>query len=139
VIDPSRKWDELSRQMDFSGRRPSDPRIRKAIGYLRENAGTDLDMNRLAEQCGLSRAHFFALFHRCTGVTPNVYLNVLRMETAIDDLSSSTQSLTDISYALGFSAPAHFTRFFRQNLGITPSEYRRVVQLYITDPTQVQI
>ena len=95
-------------------------------------------MNRLAEHCGLSRAHFFALFHRCTGVTPNVYLNVLRMERAIGDLSSRKSSLTDISYDLGFSAPAHFTRFFRQHLGITPSEYRRVVELY-DDRGEVQI
>lgn len=139
VIDPSRSWQELSRQMELSGRRPSDPRIRKAIAYLRENTGAEPDMNRLAEHCGLSRAHFFALFHRCTGVTPNVYLNVLRMETAINDLSAGAHSLTDISYGLGFSAPAHFSRFFKQNLGITPSEYRRVVQLYESDSRQVQI
>jgi AraC-like DNA-binding protein len=130
IIDPDRKWCELSQQMERASRRPSDPRIRKAITYLRENTGIEPDMNRLAEHCGLSRAHFFALFHRCTGVTPNVYFNVLRMEKAIQDLSASGDSLTSISYDLGFSAPPHFTRFFRQHLGITPSEYRRVVELY---------
>jgi AraC-like DNA-binding protein len=138
VIDPDRSWRDLSRQMEIANRRPSDPRIRKAIAWLRENTGAEPDMNRLAEHCGLSRAHFFALFHRCTGVTPNVYLNVLRMERAIGDLSSTKSSLTDISFDLGFSAPAHFTRFFRQHLGITPSEYRRVVELY-DDHGEVQI
>ncbi|PMS35466.1 AraC family transcriptional regulator [Trinickia symbiotica] len=139
VIDPAKNWREMSRQMELANRRPSDPRIRKAIAWLRENTGADPDMNRLAEHCGLSRAHFFALFHRCTGVTPNVYLNVLRMESAIRDLSEGTSSLTDISYDIGFSAPAHFTRFFRQHLGITPSEYRRVVELYDSERGQVQI
>ena len=138
VIDPDRSWADLSRQMEFASRRPSDPRIRRAIAWLRENTGGEPDMNRLAEHCGLSRAHFFALFHRCTGVTPNVYLNVLRMESAIRDLASGKTSLTDISYDLGFSAPAHFTRFFRQHLGITPSQYRRVVELY-DDRGEVQI
>ncbi|MEX3969632.1 helix-turn-helix domain-containing protein [Paraburkholderia caribensis] len=139
VIDPGRTWRELSRRMDFATRRPNDPRIRKAIAWLRENTGGDPDMGRLAEHCGLSRAHFFSLFHRCTGVTPNVYLNVLRMESAIQDLSATSNSMTDISYGLGFSAPAHFTRFFRQQLGITPTEYRKVVQLYEGSPDQVQI
>jgi AraC family transcriptional regulator len=138
VIDPDRSWRDLSRQMEFASRRPSDPRIRKAIAWLRDNTGGEPDMNRLAEHCGLSRAHFFALFHRCTGVTPNVYLNVLRMESAIRDLASGKASLTDISYDLGFSAPGHFTRFFRQHLGITPSEYRRVVELY-DDRGEVEI
>ncbi|MDR3097822.1 MAG: AraC family transcriptional regulator [Paraburkholderia sp.] len=139
VIDPDSKWRELSTQMERASRRPSDPRIRKAIAWLRENTGTEPDMNRLAEHCGLSRAHFFALFHRCTGVTPNVYLNVLRMETAIRDLSVSADSLANISYDLGFSAPSHFTRFFRQHLGITPSEYRRVVELYDAGNGAVEI
>ncbi|NYH25944.1 helix-turn-helix transcriptional regulator [Paraburkholderia bryophila] len=139
VIDPGKSWRELSRQMEVASRRPSDPRIRKAISWLRENTGADPDMNGLAEHCGLSRAHFFALFHRCTGVTPNVYLNVLRMEAAIKDLSSTSNSMTDISYDLGFSAPGHFTRFFRQHLGITPSEYRKVVDIYDPNLDQVEI
>jgi AraC family transcriptional regulator len=138
VIDPDRSWQDLSRQMEIASRRPSDPRIRKAIVWLRENTRGEPDMNRLAEHCGLSRAHFFALFHRCTGVTPNVYLNVLRMESAIRELAAGKTSLTDISYDLGFSAPGHFTRFFRQHQGITPSEYRRVVELY-DDRGEVEI
>ncbi len=139
VVDPSRNWRELSRDMALSIRRPSDPRIRKAIAWLHENSRDDLDMGQIAELCGLSRAHFFSLFYRCTGVTPNVYLNVLRMEKAIVDLSSGHNTLSDISFDLGFSAPAHFTRFFRQHLGIKPSEYRRVVELYALDDDTVEI
>lgn len=139
VIDPGKTWRDLSKQIGSASRRPNDPRVRKAIAWLRDNTGVDPDMNRLAEHCGLSRAHFFTLFHRCTGVTPNVYMNVLRMEAAIRDLSSTNSTMTDISYDLGFSAPAHFTRFFRQNLGITPSEYRKVVNLFDVDAHPVQI
>lgn len=140
VIDPHRNWRDMARQMHLACRRPSDPRVRQAIVYLRANIGADPDMNRVAEHCGLSRAHFFTLFQRCTGVTPNVYMNVLRMEAAIQDLTGSRSSLADISYDIGFSAPSHFTRFFRQHLGITPSEYRRVVELYEPGPNQpVQI
>jgi len=116
-----------------------DHRLRAAIAHMRTHVSEKTSIDEIAAKVGLSRAHFFALFHRCTGVTPNVYLNVLRMETAINDLSAGAHSLTDISYDLGFSAPAHFTRFFKQNLGITPSEYRRVVQLYEADSRQVQI
>lgn len=139
IIDPARKWRELSRELELSNRRPSDPRIRKAIAWLRDNARDDLDMGQIAKLCGLSRAHFFSLFYRCTGVTPNVYLNVLRMEKAILDLSAGQNSLADISLDLGFSAPAHFTRFFRQHLGIKPSEYRRIVELYTSDDDVIEI
>ncbi|NDV46858.1 AraC family transcriptional regulator [Paludibacter sp. 221] len=34
------------------------------------------------------------------------------------------KSLKEIAFALGFSEPAYFTRFFKKNTGITPTEFR---------------
>lgn len=106
-----------------------DPRIRRAIAHMREDGGAGLDIEQLAADCRLSRAHFFALFRRSTNLTPNLYANVLRMERAIRVLSAESAPICDIGYDIGFSAPGHFTRFFREHLGITPSEYRRVVDV----------
>ena len=75
---------------------------------------------------GLSRAHLFRLFHGAMQITPALYFNVLRMESAIDALARGTQSITEVSDRLGFAAPSHFTRFFRNNQGVTPTEYRRL-------------
>jgi AraC-like DNA-binding protein len=107
----------------------ADRRIRRAIATLRENLGTELDVQAVAASSGLSRAHFFVRFRQCTNVTPHVYSNVLRMEKAILALAARNGSIADLSSAVGFSTPGHFTRFFRQQLGIAPSEYRRVVDL----------
>jgi AraC family transcriptional regulator len=107
----------------------ADRRIRRAIAYMRANLGAEPDVVTMAAQAGLSRAHFFTMFRKCTNVTPHVYSNVLRMESAIGGLSSSETPIASLSGEMGFSAPGHFTRFFRQHLGITPSEYRRVVDL----------
>ena len=60
------------------------------------------------------------------GVTPNIFLNTLRSEHAIDDLLNTQKTVTDIAFELGFSSQASFTRFFSTNVGIPPSEYRRV-------------
>ncbi|MCQ9618311.1 AraC family transcriptional regulator [Paenalcaligenes niemegkensis] len=110
--------------------RPTDPRIRRAITYMQNNVSNGLDLDHLAVQCGLSRAHFFELFKRNTNLTPAVYANVLRVESAIKSLSTHHHPISDISYDIGFSAPGHFTRFFRQHLGITPSEFRRAVDVF---------
>jgi AraC-like DNA-binding protein len=34
-----------------------------------------------------------------------------------------------VSDRLGFSAPAHFTRFFRDHAGVTPTAFRQVTRL----------
>lgn len=74
-------------------------------------------------------AHFFELFRKTTKLTPRVYANVLRMEAAITALTAGQTPIADLAYDMGFSAPGHFTRFFREHLGTTPTEYRRVVDL----------
>lgn len=134
VIDSYSGWRDMAGLLHV--RRPTmiDPRIRRAIGYMRENVALDFDMTTLAEHVGLSRAHFFALFQRETQTTPLVYANVLRVEEAIRRLAGQTDAVTDVAYAIGFSAPGHFSRFFRQHLGITPTDYRRAVNLF--DPPE---
>jgi len=41
---------------------------------------------------------------------------------------SGTASIAAIGERLGFSAPAHFTRFFRDHAGAAPSAFRSVAR-----------
>lgn len=102
----------------------SDYRIRKAMGLLAERAATQLDMGTVASHVAMSRPHFFAAFHQCLGITPNVYRNVVRMERAYRSLLETSTPVNRIADELGFSAHAHFTRFFRMNHGVSPEAYR---------------
>ena len=106
-----------------------DYRVRKALGLIQERFSEDLEIDWLAREAGLSRPHFFKLFKRQMGITPNLYLNTLRSEQAIDDLMTTGKTVTDIGYDLGFSSQASFTRFFSSNVGIPPSDYRRVAHI----------
>lgn len=117
---------------DYRGQiydRFSDFRVRRSLRLIQENMGEDVEMEELARNVGLSRPHFFKLFKQYTGVTPNVYMNTLRSERAIEELLNSDKTVTDIAFDLGFSSQASFTRFFSSNVGIAPSEYRRVAHV----------
>lgn len=107
----------------------SDFRVRRSLRLIQETMGEDVEMEKLARNVGLSRPHFFKLFKQYTGVTPNVYMNTLRSERAIEELLNSDKTVTDIAFDLGFSSQASFTRFFSSNVGIAPSEYRRVAHV----------
>lgn len=62
-------------------------------------------------------------------MTPNIYLNTLRMETSIQRLAHTSDPITMIGLDLGFSSQASFTRFFAANVGIPPTDYRRATYL----------
>ena len=136
VIDRNSEWRNFGELLRASRSQLLDQRIRKAMSLMRKNIGDDQDYATIAAQCGLSRAHFFALFRQCTNLTPSVYTNVLRMEAAIREMTEGNSTLAGISLDLGFSAQSHFTRFFREHLGIPPSEYRRIVDVMQNDSTQ---
>ncbi|MEM8869895.1 MAG: AraC family transcriptional regulator [Pseudomonadota bacterium] len=104
----------------------NDYRVRRSLRVMQDNLTEEFEMEDLARSVGLSRPHFFKLFKQQMGVTPNIYMNTLRSEQAIEDLLSTDKSVTDIALDLGFSSQASFTRFFSSNVGIAPSEYRRV-------------
>jgi AraC-like DNA-binding protein len=69
------------------------------------------------------------LFESSIGVPPKVYLNVVRMEQAVEAVLNQSASVRDISNQLGFAEPAHFTRFFRNHAGVSPREFRNVSRL----------
>lgn len=104
-----------------------DHRVRTSLRLMREHVGGDDSLNDIARAAGLSRPHFYKLFRQHVGVTPNLYLNALRMERAIARLTESQDAVTEIGFDLGFSSQASFSRFFIANGVVAPSDYRRSV------------
>ncbi|MCF6233864.1 MAG: AraC family transcriptional regulator [Rhodobacteraceae bacterium] len=104
----------------------SDFRVRRAIQLMNDGIGKTLILDGIAADSGLSRPHFYKMFKQQTGLTPNLYLNTLRVEKALTSLSDQTCTVSSISDKLGFSSQASFSRFFTSNVGLAPSHYRRV-------------
>ncbi|MGI9434730.1 MAG: helix-turn-helix transcriptional regulator, partial [Geminicoccaceae bacterium] len=107
----------------------TDFRVRNSMKLMSEKLGEEFELDDVARESGLSRPHFYKLFRKQTGLTPNLFLNTLRMERAIESLTGTDKSVTHIGFDLGFSSQASFTRFFTSNVGIAPSDYRRVAHL----------
>lgn len=106
-----------------------DFRLRKAIQLLEQRVCEPVELDSVARETGLSRPHFYKLFRQQVGITPNIFLNSLRMERAIERLAGTTEAVTSIGLDLGFSSQASFSRFFIANGVVPPSVYRRSAQL----------
>lgn len=106
-----------------------DYRLRKAIQVLERRVCEPVELDSVAREAGLSRPHFYKLFRQQVGVTPNIYLNSLRMEHAIERLIGTNEAVAAIGLDLGFSSQASFSRFFIANGVVPPSAYRRSAQI----------
>ena len=129
VIERFTPWRSFPASIREMNARSGDWRIRRAAASMRTGIRRGVALETVAKEAGLSRAHFFRLFESSIGVPPKVYMNVVRMEQAVDAVLNQSESLCDISHQLGFAEPGHFTRFFRNHAGVSPREFRSVSRL----------
>ena len=83
----------------------------------------------MALAAGLSRPQFFRLFKKSTGMSPAVFLNMLKMESGLRSLTQRDVKLQDIAFDLGFDTAGNFTRFFVGMQGFAPSKYRKILEI----------
>jgi len=130
VIERFTPWRSIGASLrEIARSNAVDWRVGRAISLMRSNPAASLSIDKLAREAGLSRAHFFRVFEDSVGVTPHVFLNVLKVELAVGAIVEGDETFSTIGDRLGFSAPAHFTRFFRDHCSVAPSEFRQVARL----------
>jgi AraC-like DNA-binding protein len=124
AMDPA-KVERWVRSDLLKEQRPTrlDPRVRRALAYLRDNLDTadELSLPALAEVAGLSPSRFMHLFTKSLGVPLRPYLLWLRLQRAAGELMKGS-TITRAAHEAGFADAAHLTRTFRRMLGTTPSE-----------------
>jgi AraC-like DNA-binding protein len=77
-----------------------------------------------AEMAGTSPRTLRRWLHQ-EGTSWRRVVDGVRLERSVELLQNSPLSVSDISYELGYSDPAHFTRAFRRWTGECPLAYRR--------------
>jgi AraC family transcriptional regulator len=107
------------------GARPVDWRIRKAMGHIKGKAGDSTSIDNIIGEIGMSRSNFFRQFKACTGMSPGLFQNVVRLEQAVRLTVTSQEPLGTAASRLGFEDQAHFSRFFRNHTAVSPREYRQ--------------
>jgi AraC family transcriptional regulator len=98
---------------------------RLLIEFLHDSLDTDIDIPSLAGLVDMTVHGFRRAFMRTFGVTPYRYVLDQRVQRAKTLLATTTLPITEVSIALGFATPSHFTTMFKQRVGVTPTVYRR--------------
>jgi AraC-like DNA-binding protein len=83
-----------------------------------------LDVDVLARIALMAPSHFIREFKRVYAETPYRYLQRRRVERAMFLLRHSTETVTAICEAVGFTSLGSFSRTFTAIVGVAPTEYR---------------
>ncbi len=99
-------------------------KIQQAVRFINDNYRTDLRLDPVAWEAGMSPSHFSRVFKKVMGLSYQEYLNNRRIMKAKNLLRTSPQTVTEIAVSLGFADPTGFGRTFKKLTGQTPSSYR---------------
>ena len=78
----------------------------------------------LAEKVKLGRRDLLRLCKETTGMPPSRYIEQTKLDRAKTLLATSTLSMKQIAYEVGYSTASHFSTRFGQFTGLTPSAFR---------------
>ena len=111
-----------------------DEIVVQAQQWLQENLSEAIVLGELAEGLGMSPRTLNRRFKQATGLSPQAYLQNLRVASAKDLLRHSNLSIGEIAWQVGLHDVSYFSQLFRKHSGMPPLRYREAVRGKLFDP-----
>ncbi|MBR2043136.1 MAG: helix-turn-helix transcriptional regulator [Clostridia bacterium] len=100
-------------------------KIQKALDFVAMHYSENITVEQAAAISGYEKSSFCRSFKNATNATFHNYLNAYRVKKARILLTESDDSISVISYRVGFTQHKNFCRLFKEINGISPSDYRK--------------
>ena len=122
AVDPSS-------ELAFMAAQIQDRTMMRVFWFVVENAGNPgLKIDDISNEIGMSRSVLYNKVKATTGMTPVDFVRHIRIKKACEMLRNTDNTLTSISFAVGFTDPKYFSKVFKKETGIVPTEYRNRTQ-----------
>lgn len=93
--------------------------------YIQNHYTEPLSTKMLAQEFGLVPSYLSRLFREYKGVTPNQYIQEIRIEKSKEILIHCPSIMTkDIALMVGYTDSSYFSKVFKKSTQMYPSEYR---------------
>lgn len=130
---PTHRFPTGSKQVAASDLAPSEENFRQThdrrmllvLMLVEDNIRRQLVIRDLATAVNLSSGRLAHLFKSEVGVSPQRYLNNIRLEKAKGCLENGMLSVKEIAAEVGIPNVSCFCRSFKARYGATPMEYRK--------------
>lgn len=102
----------------------NDALMERVMKYMNEHlTDPDLNVEKLTEDVGISRAQLHRKLKEIAGVSAGEFIRNLRLEQAARLIEEGQINITQVAYSVGFSNQTHFSTVFKKHYGMSPSEY----------------
>lgn len=99
-------------------------RLMPLFEFLETHSECPIQVVEAARICAMSSSHFMSFFKRTTGESFIAYLNNFRIAKAQALLTTTNDSIAEISAQLAFCSQSYFGKVFHMLVGMTPLAYR---------------
>ena len=99
--------------------------VERAIQVMHTHLHEMLTLEDLASVAYLSPSHFKHVFGRLIGIPPGEFLSALRFQEARRLLLTTSLSVTDVCFEVGYSSTGSFTSHFTRRVGLPPRLLRQ--------------
>ena len=117
--------DQLEEKVDeIEMKSPDEKLLERVMRVINQNiSNSDLSVDSIATEVGISRVHLHRKMKELTGQTPHEFIRRIRLKQAAKLLSAGDINVTEVMYACGFSNAASFSTIFKKYYGMSPREY----------------
>ena len=121
------KTEPLEEQVeDVKMKSPDEKLMERVMSTINKQLNnSDLSIDMIANEVGISRVHLHRKMKELTGQTPHDFIRTLRLKQAAHLLATQNMNITEVVYACGFSNAASFSTMFKSVYGMAPRDYMR--------------
>ncbi|MBP3964697.1 helix-turn-helix transcriptional regulator [Paenibacillus sp. DLE-14] len=102
--------------------------LKAGVQLMHDHYNERLLLTNVARASGYSVQHFHRLFVSSYGMTPNQYMNRIRMKRAVqllEELGGANGSVEKVAMQLGMET-SYFIRLFKKTYGTTPKQWKTI-------------
>lgn len=99
------------------------------IDWFDSGKASDLGLptvKQCADKIGMSPDYLSDMLKQETGKSAQEHIHYMLIDRAKNELLSTSHSVSEIAYTLGFEYPQYFSKLFKNKTGMTPSQYRSI-------------
>lgn len=117
---------EMEREWSADQKTATAQHLSGILEYINEHfSSSALSVTELTQMAGVSDTYLRKLFVAEYGMTPQKYINHLRLTAATELLQSGYYSISEIASRCGFNNINYFSAFIKKETGLSPLSYRK--------------